>query len=105
MQIRASCCKKWFDCAECHAEVEDHEIAKSVDIVMACKKCKKVFRKDASDFDENDEFCPRCDNHYVIQAVTPQDKGKLVVEFEQERGFEHKLFKDDRENDRDLAFD
>jgi hypothetical protein len=39
----------------------------------------------------------RCDNHYVIPAETPDDKGKLVIEFEQERGFEHKMFKDDRE--------
>ena len=42
----------------------------------------------------------RCDNHYVVDAVTPEDKGKLVVEFEQERGHEHKMFKDDREKDR-----
>jgi len=26
---------------------------------MACKKCKKVFRKDVSEFDESDEHCPR----------------------------------------------
>ena len=42
----------------------------------------------------------RCDNHYVIPAETPEDKGKLVIEFEQERGFEHKMFKDEREKDR-----
>ena len=48
----------------------------------------------------------RCDNHYVIPAVTPEDKGKLILEFEQERGFEHKMFKDEREdNNRDRAFD
>lgn len=45
----------------------------------------------------------RCDNHYVIPARTPQDTGKLVVEFEQERGFEHKLFKDEREAEREKA--
>ena len=45
----------------------------------------------------------RCDNHYVIPAKTPQDGGKLVIEFEQERGFEHKMFKDEREPERDLA--
>ena len=62
--------------------------------------------------DESDEFCPRyvlirnncksrCDNHYVIPADTPESKGKLVIEFEQERGHEHKMFKDDREEDRE----
>ena len=70
---------------------------------MACKKCKKVFRKDVSNFDESDEFCPGCDNHYVIEAVTAADKGKLVLEFEAERGFEHKMFKDEREQDRALV--
>lgn len=44
-------------------------------MVFACKKCKKVFRKDISDYDESDEYCPQyylisyiisCDNHYVI---------------------------------------
>jgi len=23
-------------------------------------------------FDETDEYCPHCDNHYVIEAKTPQ---------------------------------
>jgi hypothetical protein len=48
-------------------------------------------------------FTNRCDNHYVVPAETPEDKGKLVIEFEQERGFEHKMFKDDREKDRNLS--
>lgn len=43
----------------------------------------------------------RCDNHYVIPAVTPEDNKKLVLEFEQERGYEHKIYKDERENDRE----
>jgi hypothetical protein len=38
--------QKWFDCAECHQENEDHELMKSTEIVFACKKCKKVFRRD-----------------------------------------------------------
>ena len=45
----------------------------------------------------------RCDNHYVIEAETPEDKGKLVIEFEQERGFEHKMFKDEREKEKGLS--
>ena len=59
VSIRAPCCKKWFDCAECHAEKEDHEIEKTVEIILACKKCKKVFRKDVSEFEDADEYCPR----------------------------------------------
>ena len=30
-----------------------------------CKKCKKAFRKDMEGYDESDEYCPYCDNHYV----------------------------------------
>lgn len=46
VSIRAPCCKQWFDCAECHAEKTDHELMKVYEMVFACKKCKKVFRKD-----------------------------------------------------------
>lgn len=47
MSIRAPCCKKWFDCPQCHADSEkDHELMKTMEMVFACKKCKKVFRKD-----------------------------------------------------------
>ncbi len=47
VSIRAPCCQKWFDCPECHAEASDHELTKTFDMVFACKKCKKVFRKDS----------------------------------------------------------
>ena len=100
VQIRASCCKKWFDCAVCHAESQDHDITKSPEMVFACKKWKKVFRKDMEFFEEADEYCPGCDNHFYIEAKTPEDNGQLVVEFETAKGHEHKMFKDEREKDR-----
>ena len=35
------------------------ELEKSAEMTMACKKCRKVFRKDINeDFEEADEFCP-----------------------------------------------
>jgi uncharacterized CHY-type Zn-finger protein len=72
--IRAPCCKKWFDCSECHNEVEDHEIKKTTEMVFACKKCKKAFRKDMLTFEEADEYCPFCDNKYIVDAVTKEDR-------------------------------
>ena len=75
--------RKWFDCPECHAETEDHSLLKRLELVFACKKCKKVFRKDARDFDESDEYCPHCDNHFVLEAKTP--KPVLKVESEDVR--------------------
>ena len=65
VSIRAPCCKQWFDCAECHAEAQDHRLQKTAEMAFACKKCKKVFRKDMSNYEESDEYCPHCDNHYV----------------------------------------
>jgi len=34
-------------------------------MVFMCKKCKKAFRKDMTVYDDSDEYCPHCDNHYV----------------------------------------
>ena len=68
-------------------------------MTFLCKKCKKAFRKDMTVYEESDEYCPHCDNHYVginvlflqillrvfppfqvIEAKTPQQ----VVEVEAE---------------------
>jgi len=91
--IRSPCCKKWFDCAECHAETEDHRLAQRMEMVFACKKCRKVFRKDVSDWDESDEYCPHCDNHFVLEAKTA--KPVLKVEGEDIRK-DSKMIKDER---------
>ena len=100
VSIRAPCCKKWFDCPECHAETQDHELEQTLEMVFMCKKCKKAFRKDVSEFEEADEYCPHCDNHYMIEAKTPETEGQLVIEFEQEKGHENKVMRDDRERQR-----
>lgn len=65
VSIRAPCCKQWFDCAECHAETQDHQLNKTTEMAFICKKCKKAFRKDMANYEESDEYCPHCDNHYV----------------------------------------
>ncbi|KLO12934.1 hypothetical protein SCHPADRAFT_391241 [Schizopora paradoxa] len=72
VSIRAPCCKQWYDCSECHAEAQTHALAKTMEMAFMCKKCRKAFRKDMSAYEESDEFCPNCDNHYVIEAKTPQ---------------------------------
>ncbi|KAL7749056.1 hypothetical protein RI367_005460 [Sorochytrium milnesiophthora] len=80
VSIRAQCCRRWFDCPECHAEVSDHPLRRTMEMVFACKKCKKTFRKDMENYEEQDEFCPHCDNQYVIEAKTRQ----MEVGFETE---------------------
>ena len=44
------------------------------------------------DYDETDEYCPHCDNHYVIAAKTPQmglqveaDDPRLMRDFRQKQ--------------------
>lgn len=64
-----------------------------MEMVFACKKCRKVFRKDMETFEEADEFCPHCDNHFVLEAVEP--KARLEVEGEDVRK-DARMLKDDR---------
>jgi uncharacterized CHY-type Zn-finger protein len=97
--IRAPCCKRWFDCAQCHAESPnsgDHMLTKSDEMTFACKKCKAVFRKQMETFEEADEFCPRCDNHFVLELEEAVDEGiQIGVE-----GNDARVYRDDREKAR-----
>ncbi|GBF61676.1 hypothetical protein TMEN_4189 [Trichophyton mentagrophytes] len=91
--VRSPCCRKWFDCADCHREQENHQLLPSTEMTLACKKCKKCFRKDANEFEESDEYCPHCDNHFVIDALTP--KPAVKVEGEDPRK-DSRMLKDER---------
>uniref|UniRef100_A0A060SWF1 ARAD1A04070p n=1 Tax=Blastobotrys adeninivorans TaxID=409370 RepID=A0A060SWF1_BLAAD len=77
VSVRTQCCRKWYDCPECHEENEDHKLRKTLEMTFICKKCKKAFRKDLTDFDETDSFCPHCDNEFVIPAVTKETKQEV----------------------------
>lgn len=35
---------------------------------LTASQCKKAFRKDMTQYEEADEYCPNCDNHYVSTA-------------------------------------
>lgn len=96
VSIRSPCCRKWFDCADCHHEQESHPLKQSLELVFACKKCRKCFRKDAQEFEDADEYCPHCDNHFVLEAVIP--KPALKVEGEDAR-VDNRMLKDDRVKD------
>ncbi|ORY31778.1 zinc finger protein [Naematelia encephala] len=97
VSIRAPCCRKFFDCPQCHAEREDHPLAKTNEMTFICKKCKKAFRKDMTIYEEADEFCPHCDNQYVIEAKEPQ--AMIGVEGEDAR-VDNRMLKDDRVQER-----
>ncbi|RYO87855.1 hypothetical protein DL766_005951 [Monosporascus sp. MC13-8B] len=93
MKVTIAIRRKWFDCAECHQEQESHELLRTFEMTFACKKCKKCFRKDAQEFEEADEYCPHCDNHFVIDAAIP--KPALTVEGDDAR-VNNRMIKDDR---------
>lgn len=67
--IRSPCCRRWFDCADCHAETESHPLQQSLELVFACKKCKKCFRKDAQEFEDRYVPVPRPDIVYGALPV------------------------------------
>ncbi|KAL1601852.1 hypothetical protein SLS59_005017 [Nothophoma quercina] len=67
-------------------------------MVFICKKCKKAFRKDAREFEDSDEYCPHCDNHFVLDALTP--KASLNVEGEDAR-VDNRMIKDERQRQKD----
>ena len=69
-------------------------------MVFGCKKCKKVFRKDIETFEEADEYCPGCDNHYYIKAETPETEGHFRLEVEAHEGHEQDLVRDERVRER-----
>ena len=82
----------------------DLELERTTEMVFMCLKCKKAFRKDINeDFEEADEYCPHCDNHYIIEAKTPLTEGKMVIGFQHEKGHDHQMFKDERMKDRAKA--
>lgn len=67
--VRAPCCKRFFDCPRCHEEQSDHPLARTTELAFVCKKCKRAFRKDLERYEEgSDDFCPHCDNCYVVDA-------------------------------------
>lgn len=50
-------------------------------MILACKKCKKVFKVHTRDFDaEADGYCPHCDNHWYIEAEDPNKDKQVAVE-------------------------
>lgn len=127
---RSTIGRKWFECAVCHQEQEDHQLLQTFDMVstlqlnrfyqllnvrqqtFACKKCKRCFRKDTHEFEErwmlvtclccsrrswcsaySDEYCPHCDNHFVLEARIPIPA--LNIESEDAR-VDARMIKDDR---------
>ena len=78
---------------------------------FVCKKCRKCFRKDTQEFEDrwafekrvwfphwlnpagSDEYCPHCDNHFVLDAKTPTPAFRFEGE---DARVDARMLKDDR---------
>lgn len=53
-------------------------------------------RRRCSAFEESDEYCPKCDNHYIIPAKTPETEGQMMITIEGSAD----MIRDDRQKTR-----
>jgi uncharacterized CHY-type Zn-finger protein len=61
--IQSFCCGKWYECSECHDEVEtDHQFTIDRVLRLMCKPCRRVFERDLTSMMESDKFCEQCKN-------------------------------------------
>lgn len=72
--IQSPCCKKWFECTECHDENCNHPYKYATEIRFCCKQCKTCFLRKFKFFSEADKKCSVCDVLWVMPAVTPESK-------------------------------
>eukprot|EP01035_Chromulina_nebulosa_P018970 gene18970-24781_t len=73
--IRAPCCMRWFECAECHDEREPtHKFQHSKILRFVCKSCRKCFDRDFTIFPDSDMKCDFCHNLWCLPAITPESK-------------------------------
>lgn len=96
--IRSICCKRWFDCAECHEEHASHPLRKSDEMTFACKKCRKCFRRDVHEFEEDEaaQYCPHCDNHFLLPAEGPLGHRPPSMVEAKEGEFDPRMLRDER---------
>lgn len=83
--VRTACCRKFYDCPQCHVEAETHPLKRTLEVTLVCKKCRKAFRKNIADWDtDTDSFCPHCDNEFVLAstAAPPTDTEEPTTKLE-----------------------
>ena len=68
------CCNKWYECAECHDEREDHIFRFEPTLRFTCKGCRKCFVRDFKLFSERDKACDFCKAVWCKPAETPESK-------------------------------
>ena len=72
--IQSPCCRKWFECSECHDENCTHPFKFSSELRFCCKQCRTCFSRKFKFFSEADKQCSVCGVLWVMPAVTPESK-------------------------------
>ncbi|TYZ58939.1 hypothetical protein PybrP1_010794 [[Pythium] brassicae (nom. inval.)] len=67
--FQAPCCRRWFDCSECHFEATDHRLEAAAELALLCRACERPFRKILSALDAEDDSCPHCSAALVVATI------------------------------------
>jgi uncharacterized CHY-type Zn-finger protein len=71
--FQSPCCKKWFECTECHDENSpSHSFKFAQSLKFVCKKCKSCFSRSFKHFSEKDKLCSVCGVRWVMPGVTQE---------------------------------
>lgn len=70
--FQASCCQRWFECSECHDEINDHLFEFQKKLKMFCKTCTRTFERDLKLFTVKDKYCYSCGTGWCVPGVTPE---------------------------------
>jgi uncharacterized CHY-type Zn-finger protein len=79
--VQAPCCNGWYECPECHDEVESHPMAFSKIIRMTCKSCTRCFDRDLTLFTEGDKCCSNCGVLWCIPGLKTSIRHLLCQQF------------------------
>ena len=78
-------CKNVFrkDLAYVAARTPHTPLNRGTLIIASCSHYVNTHRR-TRNFDDADEYCPHCDNKYIIEAEEPKDTTKVMVMMEME---------------------
>jgi len=76
--FQASCCQHWYECSECHDEVNDHLFEFEKKLKLFCKTCNRTFECNLKLMSTKDKYCFSCGTCWCIPgkqtAVTQSAK-------------------------------
>lgn len=77
--VQASCCLGWYDCPECHDEVNDHLFKTNKILRLTCKSCKRTFQKDLLMLMNRDKYCEQCKVQWCVPGKKQTTKQTILI--------------------------